>query len=99
MLEKKINYELISEIIKTWDAKRNFSKSISPSYINNMSNKLNKINIVGHRLVGAGAGGFFLCLVNNKTLISKMRKTFKNKKIIEVEYDPQGSRVISLIYN
>tara|TARA_Y100000996_G_C22535855_1_gene648253 strand:+ start:191 stop:1213 length:1023 start_codon:yes stop_codon:yes gene_type:complete len=98
--QKKLNYELISGTIKkTWDAKRNFSKSISPTYINNMSNKLNKMNIVGHRLVGAGAGGFFLCLLKSKILISRMRKTFKNKKIIQIEYEPQGSRVISLIYN
>ena len=98
--KKKLNYELISNVIKkTWDAKRNFSKSISPTYIDNMSKELDKINIKGHRLVGAGAGGFFLCLLKNRMQISKLKKRFYKNKIIEVEYEPQGSRVISLINN
>ncbi|MDA9814664.1 hypothetical protein N9B95_06510 [Candidatus Pelagibacter sp.] len=98
--KKKLNYGLLSKVIKkTWDAKKKFSKSISPIYINNISDKLNKINIQGHRLVGAGAGGFFLCFLKNKRNILKLKNTFKKNKIIQVEYEPQGSRVISLINN
>ena len=97
---KKLDYEKLSNVIqRTWILKKKFSKSISPKNINNLSRKLNNIKINGHRLVGAGAGGFFLCLLKNNNSLNRLKKQFKRNKIIKIEYEPQGSRVISTIFN
>tara|TARA_B100000686_G_C16779242_1_gene970672 strand:+ start:1428 stop:2405 length:978 start_codon:yes stop_codon:yes gene_type:complete len=97
---KNLNLSDISFLIrKTWITKKNFSNLISPKKIENISKKLDHINIEGHRLLGAGGGGFFLCIVNNKSKLKKLKKNFINSKIMEIDYEPQGSRVISLIYN
>lgn len=101
LIEKKIlNYQKISELIrKTWIAKKNFSNSITTKSIDNMSKKLDQIKIKGHRLIGAGGGGFFLCLLDNKVKFINLKNRFDEDKILEINYEPQGSRVVSLIYN
>jgi D-glycero-alpha-D-manno-heptose-7-phosphate kinase len=95
----KLNYNNIGMMIKeSWQTKKKFSNSIAPKVIENISKKLSLLGVEGHRLVGAGGGGFFLCLLNDKNL-KKLRKNFVNSKIIGIDYEPQGSRVVSLIYN
>ena len=97
--KNKLNLDKISNLIKeSWVLKKKMSKSISPQKINKFSNKLNDFNIQGHRLLGAGGGGFFLCLLNNNK-INKIKKKFPKSKLISINYEPQGSRVTSLIYN
>ena len=97
---KKLNLSDISKLIrKTWLVKREFSNSISNKTIENISLKLDKIKIEGHRLIGAGAGGFFLCLLNNRSKVIKLKKKFNQNEILEVDYEPHGSRIVSLIYN
>ena len=85
-------------IRESWQIKKKFSKLITSNLIENYSKRLDLIDIKGHRLLGAGGGGFFLCLLDNKRK-KKINKKFLNTKIIEIDYEPQGSRVVSLIYN
>ena len=95
----KLNYNNIGMMIKeSWKTKKKFSNSIAPKAIESISKKLSSLGVDGHRLVGAGGGGFFLCLLNDKNL-KKLKKNFVNSKIIGIDYEPQGSRVVSLIYN
>ena len=97
--KNKLNYKNIGLLIKeSWTAKKTLSNSISPRIINNFSKKLNKLDVQGHRLLGAGGGGFFLCLLDSNKL-KKVRKNFSKSKLIEIDYEPHGSRVVSLIYN
>lgn len=97
---KNLDYKKLSNVIeRTWYLKKKFSKSISPKNIDKFSKKLDKIKINGHRLVGAGAGGFFLCLLKSNKSLQRLKKEFRKNKIIKIEYEPQGSRVISIIYN
>ena len=98
--KKKLNYQEISKLIRnTWLAKKKFSKFISTKSVENISRKLNLINVKGHRLIGAGGGGFFLCLLDNKAKFAKLKKKFTKSEVLEIDYEPSGSRVVSLIYN
>ena len=97
--KKKLNFKNIEVMIReSWQVKKKFSKLITSNLIENYSKRLDLLDIKGHRLLGAGGGGFFLCLLDNKSK-KKIRKKFLNTKIIEIDYEPQGSRVVSLIYN
>ena len=97
--KKKLNLENIKNLIqKSWLLKKRMSKSISPTKINKFSNKLSNLKISGHRLLGAGGGGFFLCLAN-KNQVKTIKKNFPKSKLISINYEPHGSKVVSLIYN
>jgi D-glycero-alpha-D-manno-heptose-7-phosphate kinase len=59
---KSNNPDLIfKEINIGWELKKQTSSSISNNKINNLENKLNKV--LAKRLIGAGAGGYFLVIV------------------------------------
>ena len=97
--KKKLNFNKIEKMFReSWQIKKKFSKLITSDLIEKYSKKLDLLHIKGHRLLGAGGGGFFLCLLNSKNK-KKIKKKFSNTKIIEIDYEPQGSRVVSLIYN
>jgi len=58
---------IFKEINIGWELKKQTSPEVSNNKINNLENKLN--NVLAKRLIGAGAGGYFLIIVE------------KNKKI------------------
>lgn len=58
---------IFKEINIGWELKKQTSSEISNNKISNLENKLN--NVLSKRLIGAGAGGYFLVIVE------------KNKKI------------------
>ena len=99
-LEKhKINYKNISSLVEDqWKQKKKISKKISNKLLEQYSLKLHKIGINGHRIIGAGGGGFFLCFANSskQKLISKI---FSKDIKMKVKYEPLGSRPISILYN
>jgi D-glycero-alpha-D-manno-heptose-7-phosphate kinase len=97
---KNLNLKLISNLIeKTWKIKKNISKTISNDKIKKISKTLYKNKINGHRVIGAGGGGFILCLTNSnrekKKLISKLKKIIS----LEIKFEPNGSRLLSILYN
>ena len=97
--KRKLNLKNIATLInKSWLLKKKMSNSIYPPKINKFSNKLTSLKINGHRLLGAGGGGFFLC-VASKNKLNKIKKKLPKSKLININYEPKGSRVISLIYN
>jgi galactokinase/mevalonate kinase-like predicted kinase len=59
---KRNKSDLIFKEINTgWELKKQTSPEISNSKINNLENKLN--DVLAKRLIGAGAGGYFLVIV------------------------------------
>ena len=97
--KNKINFNNLSKLMReNWQIKKKFSKSISPKHIEIISDRLYKAGINGHRLIGAGGGGFFLCIVDKKKL-NKIKNITTATKMISLNYEPHGSRVVSVIYN
>jgi len=96
---KNLNLKLISNLIeKTWKIKKNISKTISNDKIEKISKMLYKNKINGHRVIGAGGGGFILCLTisnRKKKIISKLKKIVS----VEIKFEPTGSRLLSILYN
>ena len=95
----KLKYRKVSSLIEeSWELKKKISKKISNEKLEKYSLKLHKIGINGHRIIGAGGGGFFLCFANpsKQKIISKI---FNKDIIMKVRHEPLGSRPISIVYN
>jgi D-glycero-alpha-D-manno-heptose-7-phosphate kinase len=96
---KNINLKLISNLIEqTWKIKKNISKKISNDKIEKISKTLYKNKINGHRIIGAGGGGFILCITDSnkkKKLINRLNKTIN----LEIKFEPAGSQLLSILYN
>jgi D-glycero-alpha-D-manno-heptose-7-phosphate kinase len=112
LLETKRNVEFVKDIIEhnslnlkdlsnhfknAWKQKKIISKKITSSKINSFSKKLLSLGIDGHRLIGAGGGGFFLCIASQKQ-IDILRKKYPKSKIIKISFEPLGSRILSVLY-
>jgi D-glycero-alpha-D-manno-heptose-7-phosphate kinase len=88
---KKIGYQVYNEIINNnfrnygellndhWKAKIKIDKKITNKKIKNIISLCIKNNVIGCRVVGAGAGGYILAFANN---FKKIKKVLKKKKIL-----------------
>ena len=74
-----------------WQLKKKLSKKITDPKIDKLYDILiNKFNILGGKLIGAGGGGFFLvCARNKKKLIGKLKKNKIN--YLEFQIEKNGS--------
>ena len=94
-----MNFENLGKIFdKSWQSKKMLSTKISNKSIDDAYTLAKNRGSLGGKIAGAGGGGFFLCLLDNNKL-KKVRKNFSKSKLIEIDYEPHGSRVVSLIYN
>jgi galactokinase/mevalonate kinase-like predicted kinase len=74
---------------KSWLTKLKLVKSITNNKIDKIIKKLNKDkNIFGTKLLGAGGGGFVLCLGHN------LRKIKKNYSCVDFKEDRSGTTII-----
>ena len=78
----------------SWDKKKNTSESILNSkLLKNIDNQLSKEkNVLGHKLCGAGGGGYFLIIVKKDKRIS----LDKHLPYINISLDTKGFNTITL---
>ena len=90
--------EIANNFKDSWNLKKKISKQITTKKIDNFSKKLFSIGVNGHRIIGAGGGGFFLC-ITNEAQIRKLKKILPKSRILDIDFEPLGSRVVSILYN
>ena len=78
---------------KTWYQKRQLSKSVSTSNIDEMYNLGIKNGALGGKLLGAGGGGFILFYVK-KNHHEKIKRVFNKSVVLPIELTEKGSEVI-----
>ena len=66
------------------------SKKIMNLSLKNFSKKLKKEHIHGSKLLGAGGGGFFLCIVKN------LKPFPENYLTIKIKVDQYGSKIFKI---
>lgn len=86
-------HEVTRLVRQGWDLKRSLSQDISSAQVELISNHLDELHLPGHKLLGAGAGGFFLVLEAS----SRIEQLQKFYKILNFEIDQKGSRIIHVI--
>ena len=77
-----------------WKLKRDLTKEISNSSLNNIFSKIQSIEgFLGGKLIGAGGGGFFLIIVKNK---KKSLNSMIKKKLnfISLYFENNGSKIL-----
>jgi len=89
--KKEINLEKVGKLLnKSWNAKMLLSKKIMNLSLKNFSKKLKKEHIHGLKLLGAGGGGFFLCIVKN------LKPFPENYLTIKIKVDQYGSKIFKI---
>ena len=76
-----------------WEIKKKLSKSLSNKNIDDMNNFLKKNGASSCKLLGAGNGGFVMCLVdkkNKKNLLMRINKLL----VVPVSFEKLGSQLI-----
>jgi D-glycero-alpha-D-manno-heptose-7-phosphate kinase len=82
---------------KSWLTKRNLSEKITSNDLNHLHTSILSNGGLGGKLCGAGGGGFFFEIVpfDKQENIIKM---YGKKRVLKVNYEPIGSRLLSKIY-
>lgn len=84
----------ISRIVrKSWDLKQKLSDGIVNRKVDSISKHLDDLGLKGHKLLGAGAGGFFLVLEVGR----QSKELQKLYKTLEFKIDQKGSRVVHIL--
>ena len=90
--------ESFSRLIeKTWATKKSLEDSISTSAINDLHNQIKEFGGYGGKLCGAGGGGFLFEIVPEE-LHKKVFALFGAGSLINIAYEPLGSRLLSQVY-
>ena len=92
----KHNYIELGQLLdQYWNVKKNIKSQSTPSIIISLYEKLKQNGIIGGKLVGAGGGGFFMCVTKD----IKNVKRFCNQnrlKYLSVKPDFEGVKSIEL---
>lgn len=90
---KKINISQLGELLhESWMIKKNISKNITNSHLDNIYNHALKHGAYGGKLLGAGGGGFFFFICDPKKKKNIIKKL--NLKAIDIGVDTEGSKII-----
>lgn len=76
-----------------WKIKKSLSNSVSNNKIDSLINHCRKSGAESVKLLGAGNGGFLLCLVKNK---KKFVSNLKKKMYVPIKFEGIGSQIIYL---
>ena len=80
---------------ENWKIKQSFSRKISNKKINDIYDHLIDSGIYGAKLLGAGGGGFFLCIANPNKMI-QIKKKISKLKLISFKFDNDGSKILNI---
>ena len=77
-----------------WKLKRNLSKAVTNSKIDNLYETAIKEGALGGKLLGAGGGGFFLLYVP-KNKIKRVITSLKKLHFFKFKFENNGSQIIN----
>ncbi|MBT8579334.1 GHMP kinase [Polynucleobacter paneuropaeus] len=80
-----------------WSVKKGLEDSISSSEINQIHSQILELGGLGGKLCGAGGGGFLFELIPSK-YHEEVFKVFGQSRVLRVNYEPHGSRVLYELY-
>jgi D-glycero-alpha-D-manno-heptose-7-phosphate kinase len=73
--QKKLDLRKFADAFnEQWDIKKNLTNNVTNKNLDNIYSEAIKNGALGGKLLGAGGGGFFLFIVDDKNLIPELRK-------------------------
>ena len=82
--------ELLNEY---WSIKKNLSNNVSNRNLNNLTSFCLRNGAESSKILGAGNGGFLMCLVKQKNK-KKFYNKLKKKLIVPIKFENLGSQLI-----
>ena len=79
---------------ESWSLKRNLSKKVSNSKIDNLYNFGMNNGAIGAKLLGAGGGGYIIFLSKNQYDQNRLIKKLKKKIYFKLDQSKKGSEII-----
>ena len=79
----------------TWEMKKKLSNKMTTKKTSDLLEILNKKEILGYKIMGAGGGGFILAYFKEGKRDKFIEKYLKNKLFIKPEIDESGTRTIN----
>jgi D-glycero-alpha-D-manno-heptose-7-phosphate kinase len=96
LVDKNADWNTLGPLIKKgWTLKQSLSKKIITDEVKNITDKLDVLGSVGYKLLGAGGGGFILCVFGNKN--KKIQSKLDNWHTFKPSLDFLGTRVVSVV--
>lgn len=93
-LDSDLSIDICASLMNEyWNIKKQLSKKVTNSYINEIYKEGIKNGALGGKIIGSGGGGFllFCCKKNNQ---KKFLKGFKKLSIIKFKFTNSGSEII-----
>lgn len=78
---------------ESWMLKRQISKSISPTYVDEIYARARNAGAIGGKLLGAGGGGFMLFFVKPEDK-EKVCRELKELMLVPFDFESSGSQII-----
>jgi D-glycero-alpha-D-manno-heptose-7-phosphate kinase len=92
------NSNFISELAillnESWKVKKNLSKQVSNSKLDEIYNYGIKNGAIAGKLLGAGSGGFFLFLASSKSEKNRLINSFKKNIHVNFNFENLGTNII-----
>ncbi len=90
-----LNLNYIGELLRDqWDLKKNLSKKVTNSNIDDLYEKGLRSGAIGGKILGAGGGGFFIFLSKNMREKKKLIDQINKIKLVNFDLDKDGTKVI-----
>ena len=92
--QKKLDIRKFADAFnEQWDIKKKLTNNVTNQNLDNIYSEAIKNGALGGKLLGAGGGGFFLFIVDDKN-IKKFQKKFRNLLHVPFDIDKTGSTII-----
>jgi D-glycero-alpha-D-manno-heptose-7-phosphate kinase len=78
---------------ETWQLKRQLSKNVSPTFIDDIYARAQRAGAIGGKLLGAGGGGFMLFFVKPEDKI-RLCEGLKDLLLVPFQFENSGSQII-----
>jgi D-glycero-alpha-D-manno-heptose-7-phosphate kinase len=96
IFESRSNLDLFGELLdETWNIKKKLSNNVTNSIIDKIYNLAKNSGAIGGKLLGAGAGGFILFYVPQKSK-KRVIHALSKYKIIDFNFTSKGTEIINI---
>lgn len=95
--EKNFTDQFGALLHRGWNSKKKLASKISTPLIDILYEKAVQAGSVGGKIAGAGGGGFLFLIVPIE-LQEKVKSALSELAHVPINYEPRGSRILSMVY-
>jgi D-glycero-alpha-D-manno-heptose-7-phosphate kinase len=96
LLSENFSIKILGKILdEAWELKKQVNNKSTNPYIEQLYNILKSKGVIGGKILGAGGGGFFLALTENKSIKEKIKyELYPNFIALDVKFNFKGTEIL-----